>query len=358
MDLLSSAWCVLLGLASSKLFPEIQLFHLFLGTSCTVATGALNYYITHLATDKFKLEYIQPKKRGTNNTDPVLYKVYVSSNILITLFFAAWPWAVLPTMPNIKWGLKELTFSNTIISYIATMIAYDFVYYFCHLALHIDKNLYKYIHKIHHQLSAPGNMLDNLYVHPIESFFLLWLQVVPLYFIPMHILSVCMYFFSIFAVTSMFHIGIKFPSYLPLMNPKFHDDHHRLSNVNYSFFTEIPDMFFLTGDYKGEPKGLTDDYKGLWEPEPKGLTKMSRNDLLKKVNSIRKQWEKYTGISQQLDLFIIKDWKDKELRDTIKFYSSQETKKTARQWIEKRKKKDKCSIVSKFKQFFQYYIYS
>lgn len=95
------------------------------------------------------------------------------------------------------------------------------------------------------------------------------------------------------------------------------------------------------------------DYKGLWEPEPKGLTKMSRKDLLKKVNSIRKKWEKYTGISQQLDSFIIKDWKDKELRDTIKFYSSQETKKTARQWIEKRKKQEKGSIVYKLKQFFQ-----
>ena len=126
------------------------------------------------------------------------------------------------------------------------MLSYDFVYYFWHLVLHVNRDMYKHIHKIHHQLTAPGNMLDNLYVHPIESFFLLWLQVVPLYFIPIHVLSVSMYYFSIFAVTSMFHMGIKFPSYLPLMNPKFHDDHHRLSNVNYSFFTEIPDIVFST----------------------------------------------------------------------------------------------------------------
>ena len=72
------------------------------------------------------------------------------------------------------------------------------------------------------------------------------------------------------------------------------------------------------------------DYKGLWTPEPKRLTKMSRKDLLKKVNSIRKKWEHFTGVSQQLDSFIIKDWKDKELIDTIRFYSSKETKETAR----------------------------
>lgn len=248
MVLFSAAWCTLVGLASNSLFPEIKAFHLFLGALSTVASGVLNYYVTQVATDKFKLEYIQPQKRGKNVIDPVLYNVYVSANILMTLFFAAWPWAVLPKLSNIKWGLGQLTFSNTVISYIITMLSYDFVYYLSHRILHVDKDMYKYVHKIHHQLQAPGNMLDNLYVHPIESFFLLWLQVVPLYFVPIHILSVSAYFFSIFAVTSMFHMGIKFPSYLPLLDPQFHDDHHRLSNANFSFFTEIPDIVFQTNN--------------------------------------------------------------------------------------------------------------
>jgi hypoxanthine phosphoribosyltransferase len=96
------------------------------------------------------------------------------------------------------------------------------------------------------------------------------------------------------------------------------------------------------------------DYKGLWKPVPNGLSKMSRKNLLKEVNSIRIKWENYTGISQQLDSFIIKDWKDKELRDTIKFYSSKETKQTAKKWIEKRKKKQSQSILYKLKKMFKF----
>jgi len=139
-----------------------------------------------------------------------------------------------------------VTIGNTLCAYCNVMLMYDFVYYFGHILLHHDPLLNKYIHKVHHQLSAPGNMLDNLYVHPIESFFFLWLQVVPLYVLNVHVIAVCVYFFSIFVVTSMFHLGVKFPSVLPMLNPKFHDDHHRLGTVNYSFFTEIPDMVFRT----------------------------------------------------------------------------------------------------------------
>ena len=89
-------------------------------------------------------------------------------------------------------------------------------------------------------------MCDNLYIHPLELFIFLWPQVLPGYLINMHILTVWAYFFSIFAVTSMYHVGIRFPSVLPLLSPKFHDDHHRLNNVNFSFFTEIPDYLFGT----------------------------------------------------------------------------------------------------------------
>ena len=95
------------------------------------------------------------------------------------------------------------------------------------------------------------------------------------------------------------------------------------------------------------------DYKGLWKPTPKGLQKMSRKELLKEVNSIRRKWENYTGISQQLDYSIIKDWKDKDLRETIKFYSSQETKQAAKKWIEQKKKQEKESIISKLKRLFK-----
>ena len=248
MFFLHTAWCALLGLAMSKLFPIIATRHLVYGSLMTTATGLLNHTVTKVAIDKFKLDYLQPEKRGTNHRyiDQGIYSVYVIANIFVTLYFAAWPWAVVPTLSNVTWSLREMTFENTVCAYFNIMLLYDFVYYFGHVMLHRDPLLNKYIHKVHHQLSAPGNLLDNLYVHPIESFFFLWLQIVPLYILNVHIFAVCAYFFSIFAVTSMFHMGVKFPSFLPMLNPKFHDDHHRLGTVNYSFFTEIPDMVFQT----------------------------------------------------------------------------------------------------------------
>ena len=89
-------------------------------------------------------------------------------------------------------------------------------------------------------------------------------------------------------------------------------------------------------DRRSTPK-KTFDYKGLWKPLPKGLSKMNRTSLLKKIRSIRNTWEKYTGINQGLDEVIIKNMSDKELRDSIKFYSSDETKLIAKNWIARKK---------------------
>ena len=246
MLLLTFSWCSLLGLSTKSIFPEIKLYHVLLGALVSILTGFINYYVTKVATEKYKLEYLQPSHRGTSNVDKDLYKIYVPVTIFGTLAFAAWPWAVVPTLPNISWSLSSIGLFNTLGSYLLSMILYDFIYYFGHLLMHQDVIFYKHIHKIHHQLTAPGNMLDNLYIHPLELFIFLWPQVLPIYLLNMHILAVIAYFFSIFAVTSMYHVGVKFPSFLPLLSPQFHDDHHRLFNVNYSFFTEFPDILFGT----------------------------------------------------------------------------------------------------------------
>jgi sterol desaturase/sphingolipid hydroxylase (fatty acid hydroxylase superfamily) len=246
MLLLTFSWCSLLGLATNSLFPQIQAFHWFMGLVTFALTGLLNYYIQHIAMQKYKLDFIQSGKRGTSEIDKDLYNVYVPVTLFGTLAFAAWPWAVVPTLKNISWSWRSIGIFNTFGSYIGAMLLYDFIYYFGHLLMHHDVVFYKHIHKVHHQLTAPGNMFDNLYIHPLELFIFLWPQVLPLYLLHMHILSVVAYFFSIFAVTSMYHVGIKFPSVLPLLSPEFHDDHHRLNKVNFSFFTEIPDKLFGT----------------------------------------------------------------------------------------------------------------
>ena len=248
MYLVTLSWCSLFALSSIGLFPQIRLIHILYGVLTTLFTACINYYVTKIGVEKYKIEYIQPEKRGSSIVDKDLYRTYVPVSIFGTLFFAAWPWAIIPELDNVKWS--NMTLFNTIGSYLISMILYDIIYYWGHRIMHQDPVYYKHIHKVHHQLSSPGNMMDNLYIHPLELFIFLWLQVIPLYIVQIHIIGVIMYFFSIFAVTSMYHVGIKFPSYLPLLSPTFHDDHHKLNTVNYSFFTEFPDIIFKTNNKK------------------------------------------------------------------------------------------------------------
>ena len=248
MYLVTLSWCSMFALSVNSMFPQIKFIHILYGILTTLCTACINYYIAKIGVEKYKIEYIQADKRGSSIVDKDLYKTYVPVSIFGTLFFAAWPWAIIPELQNISWS--NITLFNTVGSYLISMLLYDFIYYLGHRIMHQDQIYYKHIHKVHHQLSSPGNMMDNLYIHPLELFIFLWLQVIPMYIVPIHIIGVIMYFFSIFAVTSMYHVGIKFPSVLPLLSPKFHDDHHKLNNVNYSFFTEIPDIFFNTNNKK------------------------------------------------------------------------------------------------------------
>jgi sterol desaturase/sphingolipid hydroxylase (fatty acid hydroxylase superfamily) len=208
--------------------------------------------VSRFAIENCQLEYIQKEKRGTSVVDNQLYKLYVPLAVFETIAFSAWPWAIVPTLSNIEWSFKSLRFFNTFGSFLLSLLLYDFIYFAGHFMMHKDPIYYKNIHKVHHQITSPGDVCDNLYIHPLELFIFLWPQVLPIYVIPMHIITVWAYFFTIYAVTSMYHNGIKFPSFLPMLSPEFHDDHHRLNNVNFSFFTEIPDYIFRTKVLKTE----------------------------------------------------------------------------------------------------------
>jgi sterol desaturase/sphingolipid hydroxylase (fatty acid hydroxylase superfamily) len=246
---LSSLWCGSLWSVFTQVFPEIKWYpHLCLGILTILAVGIINFSVVKIAIDQFKLEYIQPTRRGTSVTDAMLYPVYVIVNGFGILYFSSWPWAIVPTLSNVEWSFQHLTLANTLGSFFGTMLIYDFIYYFGHRFMHSNVEVYKYVHKIHHQLNAPGKMFDNLYVHPFEIIFT-WLLYAPLYFLPIHILTLITYLFTIYTTVAMFHTGIKFPSFLPLLNPTFHDDHHRLSKVNYSLLTEIPDLVFGTHNF-------------------------------------------------------------------------------------------------------------
>lgn len=75
------------------------------------------------------------------------------------------------------------------------------------------------------------------------------------------------------------------------------------------------------------------NYKGMWEPTPKPLTKMSREELIKRLRKFRDAWEKITGRNQDLSNERIDDGSDKELRSLLVFYYSDGAKRIAEDWL-------------------------
>ena len=75
------------------------------------------------------------------------------------------------------------------------------------------------------------------------------------------------------------------------------------------------------------------DYKSMWKPQPKPLSKMTRNEMLKHIRRFRNVWEKETSRNQDLSDERLKDETVVELRGHLKWYFSQEAKQTAGDWV-------------------------
>ena len=77
------------------------------------------------------------------------------------------------------------------------------------------------------------------------------------------------------------------------------------------------------------------DYKGMWIPQPKQLNKMSRKELIKYLRHFRNAWERETTRNQDLHDIRLKEESDKDLRELLKFYFSDEAKQIAGDWLRK-----------------------
>lgn len=75
------------------------------------------------------------------------------------------------------------------------------------------------------------------------------------------------------------------------------------------------------------------NYKGMWEPKPKPLSKMSREELIKRLRKFRDAWEKITGRNQDLSNERLDDESDKGLRSLLEFNYSDGAKHIAEDWL-------------------------
>ncbi len=77
------------------------------------------------------------------------------------------------------------------------------------------------------------------------------------------------------------------------------------------------------------------NFKGMWKPLPKPLSKMPREELIRNLRMFRDSWEKITTRNQDLHDERLAKESTKQLRQLLKFYYSNEAKLIAEDWLRK-----------------------
>jgi hypothetical protein len=86
---------------------------------------------------------------------------------------------------------------------------------------------------------------------------------------------------------------------------------------------------------KGAEEHPVVNYKGLWEPLPKVLSKMTREELIRRLQKFRNAWEKITRRNMDLDDERLKSESTDQLRKLIAFYYGDQARNLAAVWLRK-----------------------
>ena len=86
---------------------------------------------------------------------------------------------------------------------------------------------------------------------------------------------------------------------------------------------------------KGRENEPITNYRNMWEPKPKPLGNMNRDELISRLENFRDAWEKITTRNADLDRARLNSESDKNLRSLLKFYYSDEAKQLAGNWLRK-----------------------
>jgi hypothetical protein len=75
------------------------------------------------------------------------------------------------------------------------------------------------------------------------------------------------------------------------------------------------------------------NYRGMYEPLPKPISSMTREELIKNLQKFRDSWEKITKRDQDLSDERLNSEPTQRLRNQIKFYYSDDAKFLAEEWL-------------------------
>jgi hypothetical protein len=75
------------------------------------------------------------------------------------------------------------------------------------------------------------------------------------------------------------------------------------------------------------------NFRGMWKPQKKPLSKMDREEVVKELRSFRNAWEKITTRDQDLSNERLKEESLTDLRKLLKFYYTEDAKTLAKKWL-------------------------
>jgi sterol desaturase/sphingolipid hydroxylase (fatty acid hydroxylase superfamily) len=140
--------------------------------------------------------------------------------------------------------------ATTVIYFVGT----DGLLYGAHRLLH-RKTLFRNIHRVHHRWTSP-TAFTSMAMHPVEFALYQSIMVVPLFFLPIHVIGLATVLVYQNSIAMLDHSGIQLTSLVPWQPPpRFHDDHHAHFHVNYGQTLGVWDRLFGTWRRSGRRYG-------------------------------------------------------------------------------------------------------
>ena len=182
----------------------------------------------------------------------ILSFITIFINTLITLAgFLLWKKGVIIILP-FEGGLRDL------LDVLILVLSIDMAMYLLHRMAHL-KLFYSFMHRLHHEFEEPTSV-TLFSLHPFEtiSFGILWLSILSLYNASIVGIVVYLTLNVLFGIIG--HCGVEpvpaswsaNPVLKYIANGSFHVTHHRESERNFGFYTNIWDR--LMGTYSPKNK--------------------------------------------------------------------------------------------------------
>ncbi|KAK2719972.1 uncharacterized protein LOC136036473 [Artemia franciscana] len=267
---------------------SLEHFHLKdLGFYCTITTivsyitffgvgGFLHWYYYVRQRDRAEEWKCQPQKwlpPELERHEITLGSVSLFIGSIISGIIACW--VINGGWSTVYFKIEDYGWLWYILQYPVAFVMVDYVTYWFHRTYHTPF-LYKNFHKMHHYYKQP-TAFSVTAIHPVEFVNMQFVQILPMYTMPVHWTTMCILLSYIYYHGIIDHSGINFKAHWwQPWQPDciFHDNHHQYFHVNFGF-----NIFFwdkLHGTYRQKDRIYRED---IFYGKGKAVTEATHDEL-------------------------------------------------------------------------------